>query len=58
MKIVRDYVEFEKPEGGKFEYYTVSLTATFATKREAEMLARDFERVKTDLQKHLRPAKK
>ena len=57
MKIVRDYVEFEKPEGGKFGYYIVSLTATFTTKREAEMLAVEFERLKTDLQKHLSPAK-
>ncbi len=57
MKIVRDYIEFDKPEGEKFEYYTVSLTATFTTKREAEMLAEEFERVKTELQKHLRPAK-
>lgn len=57
MKIVRDYIEFDKPEGEKFEYYTVSLTATFTTKREAEMLAEEFERIKTELQKHLRPAK-
>ena len=46
MKIVRDYIEFDKPEGEKFEYYTVSLTATFATKLEAEKLAKEFERVK------------
>ena len=46
MKIVRNYVEFEKLTGGKFEYYTVSLTATFATKQEAEKLAKEFERVK------------
>ena len=50
MKIVRNYVEFEKLTGGKFEYYTVSLTATFATKQEAEMLAKEFERVKTSLE--------
>ena len=56
MKIVRDYVEFGK-EGERFEHYTISLTATFLTKREAEMLAEEFERVKTELQKHLRPAK-
>ena len=46
MKIVRDYVDFKKLEDTRFQYYTVSLTATFATKQEAEAFARDLERIK------------
>ncbi len=49
MKIVKDYVEFEKSSGGRFQYYTVSLTATFATKQEAELFAKDLEECKKSL---------
>jgi len=49
-KIIKDYVDFEKPSGGRYQSYTVSLTATFATKREAEAFAEDLEKFKKSLE--------
>lgn len=51
MKIVKDYVDFEKSSGDRFQHYTVSLTATFGTKQEAEWFAEDLEKVKKSLEK-------
>ena len=42
-KIIRDYVDFPKSTGVKFQSFTVSLTATFDTKKEAENFAKDLE---------------
>ena len=48
-KIIRDYVDFPKSTGGKFQSFTVSLTATFVSKKEAEIFAKELEEINESL---------
>ena len=36
MKIIRDYTDCTTEKGGRFQMYTISLTATFGRKEEDE----------------------
>ncbi len=50
MKVVKDYTDFEKSGGGRFQMYTISLTTTFDNKENADMVAKMLEDIKIQLE--------
>ena len=50
MKVIKDYTDFTSEKGGRFQLYTVSLTASWQDKKPADKFAEVLEEIKKQLE--------